>query len=46
MLLNIIHPYTYKFNGDTLDIGPCPEFRERDGKVRNFIKKSFDVGAK
>ena len=45
MLLNIIHPYTYKFNGDTLDIGPCPEFRERDEKVRNFIRKSFDVGA-
>ena len=32
MILNIIHPYTYKLNGTTLNIGPCKKFEKRDNK--------------
>ncbi len=42
MLINIIHPYTFKLTGDTLNIGPCEEYDERDRKVAAFVRKALD----
>ena len=46
MLLNIIHPYTFKIRsnvkGNTLVIGPVKDFKERDEKVSKLIKQVID----
>lgn len=42
MLLNIIHPHTYKLREETLIIGPIEEFEERDRKVAFFINQVLD----
>ncbi|MBI2148590.1 hypothetical protein HYU23_02830 [Candidatus Woesearchaeota archaeon] len=46
MLLNIIHPYTFKLSGSTLKIGPVPEFRKRDKKVEQLARKVLSSGGK
>lgn len=46
MLVNIIHPYTYKIEGDTPKIGPINKFKSRDSKVSNFVKIALENGAK
>jgi len=46
MLINIIHPYTYKLKEDTLVVGPIEEFEDRDKKVNSLIKKACDSGNK
>ena len=43
-LINIVHPYTYKLEGDTVFIGPFPEFEKRDRKIVSFIRKYLDLG--
>jgi hypothetical protein len=45
-LVNIIHPYTFKLVEDTLQMGPCKEFRERDASLSGFILAALDAGAK
>lgn len=42
ILLNVVHPYTYHLDGDTLVIGGKPEWDERDKKVGSFIQKTLD----
>ncbi len=42
MLLNIIHPYTYKVKGNSLIFGDIEEFKERDTKISSFIKLALD----
>lgn len=46
MLLNIIHPYTYKLKDDTIQIGPCPEYEARDRAVTQFVQKMLDLDSK
>jgi len=46
MLLNIIHPYTYKVNEETVEIGPRKEFEERDRKVASFVSRVLDSNNK
>jgi hypothetical protein len=41
-LLNIIHPYTYKLEGTTLNLGPVEEFKERDEKLRYFVDQALN----
>lgn len=45
MLLNIIHPYTFKLQGDGLQIGPCEEYEERDKRITSYVKTILDSGA-
>lgn len=42
-MLNIIHPYTFKIDNDTLLIGSSDNSRERDRNVCEFIKKCLDA---
>ena len=37
MLVNIIHPYTYKLKDGAFCIGPIEEFRERDERISEFV---------
>ena len=47
MLLNIIHPYTYKVNDNkTLVVGSIKEFKERDKKINSLVKKILDSKGK
>lgn len=46
MLLNIIHPHTFKGEGDTSIIGPSEVNHERDIKISNFVKNAMDQGNK
>ena len=46
MLINIIHPYTYKLVGDTLNMGPVSEYTERDLGVAVVVNTALDKGAK
>ncbi len=46
MLINIIHPYTFKLTEDTFQIGPCEEYEERDQKVATFVKEALSSEAK
>lgn len=43
MLINIVHPYTYKLYADSLIIGPREECKERDENISKFITKSLEV---
>ena len=43
MLINIIHPHTYKGRGDSLIIGGCPENEVRDQKVADYVTKALDT---
>jgi hypothetical protein len=45
-LVNIIHPYTFKLIEDTLQLGPCEEFKERDANLAGFVLAALDAGAK
>ncbi len=42
--IHVIHPYTYRLKGDTLEIGPVEEYTERDGKVTDFLKEALRGG--
>jgi len=46
MLLNIIHPHTFRQVGDTLMIGPYEPYKERDEKVSAFVTRTLDSGKK
>ena len=46
MLLNIIHPHTFKQEGDTLMWGPLEERHERDVRISTFVTKAMDCGNK
>lgn len=39
--LNVIHPYTYKLLGETLQLGPCEEFAERDKQVGDLVNQAL-----
>lgn len=44
VLLNVVHPYTYHLEGDTLLLGGKPEWDARDKKVGGFIESVLDAG--
>lgn len=48
MLLNIVHPYTYKLEGSTLLLGQSPEgeAREREIRVSEFANLALQSGEK
>src|SRR3989338_3623999 len=46
MLLNIIHPYTYKQLDDTLHLGPVPEYAQRDLGVAALVTAVLNLGEK
>ena len=46
MILNVVHPYTYKLKGTTLDIGPSEETKERDSKVSHFVQAVLGSGGR
>ena len=46
ILLNVVHPYTYRLAGSTLFIGGKPEWDVRDKKVAEFIKQTFAYGGR
>src|SRR3989344_6326115 len=43
--LHIIHPYTYKLDGDTFVVGPRKETHERDTQVATFVGRALKSGA-
>lgn len=43
--VHIIHPYTYRLKGDTLQLGPVEEWAERDLKVTRFVEEGLEIGA-
>ncbi len=43
MLVNIIHPYVFKLQGDSLGIGPVEEYHERDVKLNRFITTALEA---
>ena len=45
MLINIVHPYTFKLIGDTLQIGQVEEFNARDKSISDFVNFALDSKA-
>ena len=45
-VLNIIHPYSYRLQGETFSIGPIKKYEERDAKISETIKKFLEAGAR
>lgn len=45
-VLNIIHPYTFHMKGDSLIIGGCEEFSQRDERISEFIRQCLDKDVK
>ena len=43
MLVNIIHPYVFKMQGDCLEIGPVKEHHERDVKLNYFVTAALEA---
>lgn len=41
MLVNIIHPYTFKLIGNAFQIGPVPEFEERDKNLSTLVAETL-----
>lgn len=46
MILNVVPPYVYRLEEDTLVFGEIPNFSERDGKVSNLVRMFLDSGNK
>ena len=45
-VLNIIHPYVYKQNGQNYVMGPIEEFQERDRRISDFVNYAINSGVK
>lgn len=45
-LVNIVHPYVWKVKGNAFHVGNVEEYKERDKKIVNFLRKSLDLGIK
>ena len=43
-LVNLIHPYTYRLQGNGLIIGPMEEFCERDFMAAEFLTRALERG--
>ncbi len=41
-LIHVVHPYTYKLVGDTLNLGPIPQFSRRDRLIGNFLREALE----
>src|SRR3989338_265709 len=44
MIVNVIHPWTYKLNGDKLEIGAIRKYSKRDNKVSDFVRACTESG--
>ncbi len=44
-MVHLIHPYTYKLEGDTFIAGPIPKHHRRDSLVAAFIDRALEKGA-
>ena len=46
MLVNVIHPYTYKLDGNTFILGSRKECQYRDENISKFITRALDAGVR
>lgn len=44
MILNVVHPYTFKVSGNTLTLGSISVFDERNRRASSLIGRFLDLG--